>query len=58
VVSRVTPKDPANLLQYLLSLKQYDEINTFQVEEGFNSLGQLEVPKEVLEELIVNALIH
>lgn len=29
-----------------------------QVEDGFNSLGQLEVPKEVLEELIVNALVH
>jgi predicted HTH transcriptional regulator len=29
-----------------------------QVEDGFNSLGQLEIPKEVLEELIVNALVH
>ncbi len=29
-----------------------------QVEESFNSLGELEIPKEALEELVVNALIH
>ena len=29
-----------------------------QVEDGFNSLGQLEIPKEVLEEIIVNSLVH
>lgn len=29
-----------------------------QREQGFNSLGQLEVPEEVFEELLVNALIH
>ncbi len=29
-----------------------------QVEESFNSIGALEVPREALEELIVNALIH
>lgn len=29
-----------------------------QVKNGFNSLGQLEIPKEVLEEIIVNALVH
>lgn len=29
-----------------------------QVEDGFNSLGQLEIPREVLEEMIVNALVH
>ncbi len=29
-----------------------------QVEDSFNSLGELEIPKEVLEELLVNALIH
>jgi ATP-dependent DNA helicase RecG len=29
-----------------------------QVEDGFNSLGQLEIPKEVLEEIIVNTLVH
>jgi ATP-dependent DNA helicase RecG len=29
-----------------------------QIKDSFNSLGELEIPKEVLEELIVNALIH
>lgn len=29
-----------------------------QGEQGFNTLGQLEVPEEVFEELLVNALIH
>ncbi|WP_028687103.1 RNA-binding domain-containing protein [Pseudomonas fulva] len=29
-----------------------------QREQGFNTLGQLEVPEEVFEELLVNALIH
>lgn len=29
-----------------------------QVKESFNSLGELEIPKEALEELVVNALIH
>jgi len=29
-----------------------------QVEESFNSLGELEIPKTAIEELIVNALIH
>lgn len=29
-----------------------------QVDEGFNGLGQLEVPRQVLEEIIVNALVH
>jgi ATP-dependent DNA helicase RecG len=29
-----------------------------QVGESFNSLGELEIPKETFEELIVNALIH
>lgn len=29
-----------------------------QVEESFNSLGELEIPKEALEELVVNSLIH
>ncbi|MFY1666642.1 RNA-binding domain-containing protein [Pseudomonas sp. Pseu.R1] len=29
-----------------------------QHQQGFNSLGQLEVPEEVFEELLVNALIH
>jgi ATP-dependent DNA helicase RecG len=29
-----------------------------QVEKSFNSLGKLEIPKEALEELIVNALVH
>jgi len=29
-----------------------------QVEKSFNSPGKLEIPKEALEELIVNALVH
>lgn len=29
-----------------------------QVEEGFNSLGQLEIPRGVLEEILVHALVH
>lgn len=29
-----------------------------QVGESFNSLGELEIPKETFEELVVNALIH
>ncbi|MBI3195614.1 MAG: putative DNA binding domain-containing protein [Ignavibacteriae bacterium] len=29
-----------------------------QVKESFNSLGELEIPKQALEELVVNALIH
>lgn len=33
-------------------------LKKMQVDEGFNSLGQLEIPKEVLEEIIVNALVH
>lgn len=33
-------------------------LKQIQVQEGFNSLGQLEIPKEVLEEIIVNALVH
>lgn len=33
-------------------------LKRIQVEDGFNSLGQLEIPREVLEEIIVNALVH
>lgn len=29
-----------------------------QADQGFNSLGQLEIPEQALEELLVNALIH
>lgn len=29
-----------------------------QVEESFNVLGELEIPREALEELVVNSLIH
>lgn len=29
-----------------------------QVEESFNILGELEIPREALEELVVNSLIH
>lgn len=44
----------------------YDKAMTFllrnlrnvQVSDSFNSVGQLEIPKETLEELLVNALIH
>jgi ATP-dependent DNA helicase RecG len=35
-----------------------DNLRLIQVEEGFNSQGQLEIPLSVLQELIVNALIH
>lgn len=33
-------------------------LRTVQKAESFNSLGELEIPHEALEELIVNALIH
>lgn len=33
-------------------------LHRVQVAESFNILGELEIPKEVLEELVVNALIH
>lgn len=33
-------------------------LKNIQVENGFNSLGQLEIPKQVLEEILVNALVH
>jgi predicted HTH transcriptional regulator len=33
-------------------------LKNIQQEESFNSLGRLEIPKEVLEEIIVNALVH
>jgi len=33
-------------------------LRKIQVDNSFNSSGQLEIPKEVLEELVVNALIH
>ncbi|PIS28586.1 MAG: ATP-dependent DNA helicase [Candidatus Marinimicrobia bacterium CG08_land_8_20_14_0_20_45_22] len=33
-------------------------LRKIQVKESFNSLGKLEIPQEVFEELIVNALIH
>ncbi len=33
-------------------------IHHYQNEQGFNSLGQPEIPRIVLEELIANALIH
>jgi len=36
----------------------YRNLRKIQVRESFNSLGELEIPKEVFEELIVNALIH
>ena len=29
-----------------------------QVEKSFNSLGELEIPKDVLEEILVNSLVH
>jgi predicted HTH transcriptional regulator len=34
------------------------QLRTYQVEQDFNSNGVLEIDKEVLTELIVNALIH
>jgi len=33
-------------------------LRTVQVETSFNSLGELEIPLESLEELLVNSLIH
>ena len=33
-------------------------LHKVQVEESFNILGGLEIPKEALEELVVNSLIH
>ena len=33
-------------------------LHKVQVEESFNILGELEIPKEALEELVVNSLIH
>ena len=33
-------------------------LHKVQVEESFNLLGELEIPKEALEELVVNSLIH
>lgn len=33
-------------------------LRRIQVEVGFNTLGRLEIPREVLEELIVHALVH
>ena len=33
-------------------------LHRVQVENSFNSLGRLEIPKEALEELVVNSLIH
>jgi predicted HTH transcriptional regulator len=34
------------------------QLRTIQIEEDFNSNGELEIKKEVLTELIVNALVH
>ena len=33
-------------------------LRRIQVEDGFNTLGRLEIPREVLEELIVNSMVH
>ena len=33
-------------------------LKKIQVEESFNSIGKLEIPREALEELVVNALVH
>lgn len=33
-------------------------LKSIQVEESFNSLGELEIPVETLEELLVNSLVH
>jgi predicted HTH transcriptional regulator len=34
------------------------QLRTYQVEKDFNSNGELEINKEILTELIVNALVH
>ena len=44
-------------LEQSLRFIQQNLLNT-QTEKGFNSLGDLEIPVEVFEELIVNALVH
>lgn len=36
----------------------FRNIRKTQVEESFNSLGELEIPRTVIEELVVNSLIH
>lgn len=36
----------------------FRNIRKTQVEESFNSLGELEIPRTVIEELAVNSLIH
>lgn len=36
----------------------FRNLRKVQVKESFNSLGELEIPKEALEELVVNSLIH
>lgn len=33
-------------------------LKLIHIQNGFNSLGQLEIPREVLEEIIVNTLVH
>jgi ATP-dependent DNA helicase RecG len=33
-------------------------LRSIQVEESFNSLGELEIPLQTLEELLVNSLVH
>jgi ATP-dependent DNA helicase RecG len=35
-----------------------DNLRIIQVKEGFNSQGELEIPLSVLQEIIVNALVH
>ena len=47
---------PKQLEQGLRFIQQ-NLLNT-QSEKGFNSLGDLEIPIEVFEELLVNALVH
>jgi len=47
---------PQQLEQGLRFIQQ-NLLNT-QSEKGFNSLGDLEIPIEVFEELLVNALVH
>lgn len=36
----------------------FRNLKKIQVAESFNSLGELEIPREALEELVVNSLIH
>ncbi|MGB0427962.1 MAG: RNA-binding domain-containing protein [Flavobacteriales bacterium] len=55
-------KEPftGNIKEVYDKTKSYiiQNLNETQKDENFNSLGQLEIPLETIEELLINALIH